>query len=71
MEKEMAEAVRPTIGVSSARRAVRLMKPNIFFVAPSAAGYSNPATSALKPLVDELGPKLNNFLKSIGRTKSD
>lgn len=25
---------------------------------------------ALKPLVDELGPKLNSFLKSIGHTKS-
>jgi len=22
----------------------------------------------LKPLLDELGPKLNNYLKSIGRT---
>ena len=26
---------------------------------------------ALKPLVDELGPKLNSFLKSIGRGRSE
>ena len=26
---------------------------------------------ALKPLVDELGPKLNNYLKSIGRNRAN
>jgi four helix bundle protein len=26
---------------------------------------------ALKPLLDELGPKLNNFLKSIGRARTE
>ena len=27
--------------------------------------------NALKPLIDELGPKLNNYLKSIGRPRTE
>jgi four helix bundle protein len=32
---------------------------------------TNVQTEQLKPLVDKLGPQLNSYLKSIGKTKSE